>query len=147
MYHAVLLALFLAASVHRPTRSVWLCVSAVTASDMLARHFYGQDDYQLYVIRSAAAFIGATWLVSVRCALARWHLGIYVLTLLAYLGLAVDVALGTYSIFYETIYEAVIYGLVACQIIAVAPTVRIAVVHSGAALATMLEHLHRGKKT
>ncbi len=122
MYHAALLVLFAALATYRPHRSVWVVVALVSASVLAARLTYGHNDAELYVIRSTAALLGGLALCKIGTGLALYHALIYGLTLCAYWTLSIEVAAGTHIIIYNH-FEAVIYGLIAGQLIGIFPTV------------------------
>lgn len=145
MYHFALASLFVALSAHTPHRKVWATLAAVSIAEGLARVFYTHNDFELYVIRSTAALLGGLFLARLPQRLAWWQAGVYFLTLFAYFGLAVDVGLRTYSVFYDN-FGAITYGLVFCQLIGCAPTVLAAVVHTGSSSAIRLGHLQKDKK-
>jgi hypothetical protein len=145
MYRLTLLALFVALASYRPHRSVWAVVSAVCAAELGAWTAYGHNDVELYVIQSTAALLGGIALCKVGTRLALYQAAIYAATLLAYLALALDVAAGSHFLIYNY-YEAVIYGLVAGQLIGIFPTVRASLILYGAGPALNMGSLQGDKK-
>jgi len=143
MYHAGLLALFVTLAAYKPHRNVWVVVAFVTATVLCSRLAFGHNDAELYVIRSTAALLGGIALCKVGSRLALYHAGVYAVTLFAYLALAVDVALGRHFLIYNY-YEAFIYGLVACQLLGVFPTVRACLVFRGPIRPPSVGHIQGG---
>lgn len=123
MYRVALLMLFVALALRGRDRASWVIVSAVCAAEAFAWAVYGHNDPELYVIQSTAALLGGVALVHVRTGAAIWQATVLALTLCAYAALAFDVAKGRSILIYDD-YEAVIHGLVACQLIGVFPAVR-----------------------
>lgn len=123
MYRVALLMLFVALALRGRDRASWSIVSAVCAAEAFAWAAYGHNDPELYVIQSTAALLGGVALVHVRTSAAIWQATIFALTLCAYAALAFDVAKGRSVLIYDN-YEAVIHGLVACQLIGIFPAVR-----------------------
>ena len=145
MYRFVLLALFLSMCFSRQHRAVWLTVSAVCVAELFAWLAYGHNDAELYVIQSTAALLGGSALCRVNTKLALYYAAIYALTLCAYLALALDVAVGRPVLIYNY-YEAVIYGLVAGQLIGIFPTIWARLVLRRPICPASLGHIQGSKK-
>ena len=83
------------------------------------------EDPMLYKLVPTVTFVGAVVLCIPRTTLGFYHSIILLVTLVAYAALAYDVAHGMHILIYNN-YEATIYGLVGCQLIAIFPTIRLA---------------------
>lgn len=99
-------------SKHKKTLAI---VFIVTLSEFIAWLFYGNNDIELYMIRTTAALLGGLALCKVGGKLALWQAMVYLMTLIAYCALAFDVMANKHILIYNH-FEAVIYGLVACQL-------------------------------
>lgn len=120
-----LCVLFLLLATHPSHRREWLVVACVTFLVWVNTEAFHHNDPRLYWNRVIVTFVGAGWLCWFRSRLGFYHAAIYFLTLSAYGALAFDVSQGRHIVIYNY-YEAVIYGLVGCQLVGVLPTVRTA---------------------
>jgi len=111
----------------------------------MSRLIYGHNDIELYVIRATAALFGGLFLCKISSKLAIWESLVYFSTLLAYLALSIDIAANRHILIYNH-FEAVIHGLVACQLIGVFYTMAISVIHIRSNSASRMGHI-RGDKT
>lgn len=115
MYAAALLAIYVPLAICSNQKYVWAIVSIVTFTELMTRQFYGVNDMEPYVIRTTAALLGGLALCKVGGKLALWQAMVYLMTLIAYCALAFDVMANKHILIYNH-FEAVIYGLVACQL-------------------------------
>ncbi len=146
MYRLALLSLFVGlVFAYPPHRRVWLAVACVSAAELAAWGIYGHNDPELYIIQSTAALLGGMALCSVGTKLAFYHAAVLALTLCAYLALSLDVAAGMHVLIYNY-YEAVVYGLVAGQLIGIFPTVRACLILWHTVRPTSLGHFQGSKK-
>ncbi len=143
-YQFVLFALFLVlAGIHRPHRFEWGVLSCLLFSTWVNTIVYGVDDSELYVIRSTMTMFAALVLIW-RCTnLAIYQAIVLIITLLAYGALAYDVSQGQHILIYNN-YEAAIYGIVACQLFGIYPTLRDCYSDHLTSGVSMLERLQRG---
>lgn len=118
----LLALLFIMLSIYGQHRIEWITVAAVTALVWLNLHLLDHNDTRLYFNRAIITFAGAAILTSRGSFIGYYHATIFALTLLAYSALALDVSQGRHILIYNN-YEAVIYGLVGCQLIGIFPTV------------------------
>jgi len=123
VYRVALLMFFVVLALRGKDRASWVVVSVVCAAEAFAWAVYGHNDPELYIIQSTAALLGGTALAHIRTSAAVWQATVLALTLCAYAALAFDVAKGRSILIYDD-YEAVIHGLVACQLLGVFPAVR-----------------------
>lgn len=123
MFFMLLLTiLFLAMASYKAHRVEWLIIATVTVLVFINLHLFDSNDPRLYWNRAAITFLGASALC-VRCSfIGYYHAVVFVLTLCAYGALAYDVSQGAHILIYNH-YEAVIYGLVGCQLIGIFPTI------------------------
>lgn len=144
MYAVALLMIYVPLSIWSKHQHVWAIVSAVTFVELTARLFYGHNDFELYVIRTTAALLGGLFLCKIGSKLAVWESLVYFSTLLAYLALSIDVAANHHILIYNH-FEAVIHGLVACQLVGIFYTMAISAVHIRPNFASRMGHI-RGDK-
>src|SRR5690606_18821774 len=145
MYAVALLIIYVPLSIWSKHRHVWAIVSFVTIIELMSRLIYGHNDIELYVIRATAALFGGLFLCKISSKLAIWESLVYFSTLLAYLALSIDIAANRHILIYNH-FEAVIHGLVACQLIGVFYTMAISVIHIRSNSASRMGHI-RGDKT
>jgi hypothetical protein len=110
-------------------KKTWAIVFMVTLSEFIAWQFYGNNDIELYVIRTTAALIGGLALCRVGGKLALWQAMVYLMTLFSYCALAFDVMANKHILIYNN-FEAVIYGLVACQLAGICCPLAPAFIHT-----------------
>ena len=115
MHCAALLLIYGALTFLSKHKKTWAIVFMVTLSEFIAWLFYGNNDIELYMIRTTAALLGGLALCKVGGKLALWQAMVYLMTLIAYCALAFDVMANKHILIYNH-FEAVIYGLVACQL-------------------------------
>lgn len=144
MYHAALVFTFLLFALPRETRKVWLVLAIVSACELSARLIYGHNDHGLYIMRSTAALLGGLALCRTGTRLGRWQVKVYAVTVAAYVALAFDVVMGRHVLIYNY-FEGVIYGLVACQLAGILPSIRNFIISLGATNPFGLGNLRRGK--
>lgn len=107
-------------------RSIWLIVSACMFLQWVNVQFTDVEGVCRYWNRAAIVTVsGVCLLVRPRSWMTFYHSIILLVTLVAYAALAYDVAHGMHILIYNN-YEATIYGLVGCQLIAIFPTIRLA---------------------
>jgi hypothetical protein len=145
VYSLGLCILFAILATYPPHRKVWAVVSCVCAAEFVAWGMFDRNDVELYVIQSTAALLGGLALIRQDAWLPRYQAAIYVGTLAAYLALAIDVAAGKHILIYNH-FEAVIYGLVAGQLVGIFPTVRAGLVLCGPISAFSVGSLQRSQK-
>ncbi len=107
---------------YEPHRDVWLLVGGMSFLLWLNVHLFDPEGVVLYWHRGIIVTVTGTLMLRHGSWLSFYHSIILLVTLVAYAALAYDVAHGMHVLIYNN-YEAVIYGLVACQLIAVLPTV------------------------
>lgn len=107
---------------YKKHRLEWIIVLSVTILVILNRNYIDTSSDYYYISRSGITFIGATCLVTCRSFIGFYHACIFALTLVAYWALAFDVSQGKHVLIYNN-YEAIIYGLVGCQLIGTIPTI------------------------
>lgn len=146
MYRLGLCVLFAILAAYPPHRKVWAVVSCVCAAEFVAWGVFDRNDVGLYVMQSTAALLGGLALIRQDTRLSHYQAAVYVGTLAAYLALAVDVAAGKHIFIYNH-FEAVIYGLVAGQLIGIFPTVRAGLVLCSPIGPPSVGSLQRSKKT
>jgi hypothetical protein len=115
MHHAALLFIFVPLACISKCKLVWVILSLVTFTEFIAWQFYNNNDIELYVIRTTVALLGGLELCKVGGKLALWQAMVYLMTLFSYCSLAFDVMANRHILIYNH-FEAVIYGLVACQL-------------------------------
>ena len=120
-----LCGLFLLLAIHPSHRREWLVVACVTFLVWVNTEAFHHNDPRLYWNRAIVTFVGAGWLCWYRSFTGYYHASIYLLTLITYGALAFDVSQGRHILIYNY-YEAVVYGLVGCQLIGTFPTLRAA---------------------
>lgn len=145
MYAVALLMIYVPMSIWSKYRNVWTIVSIVTLIELMARLSYGNNDFELYVIRATAALLGGLALCKIRNKLALWESLVYFSTLLAYLFLSIDVAANRHILIYNH-FEVVIHGLVYCQLAGVFYPVVISAIYRSSNFATRVGHLFGAKK-
>lgn len=145
MYRLALLILFAALSAYRPHRSVWATLACVSAAELVAWGVCSPQEAPLYVIRATAALLGGLALCQIGSRLAFYQASVLLLTLVAYLALSIDVAAGEHVLIYNY-FEAVIYGLVALQLVGVFPTIRDSFILRDSSSPVSMGHLQRDKK-
>ena len=104
------------------------------------------EDPMLYKLVPTVTFVGAVVLCIPRTTLGFYHSIILLVTLVAYAALAYDVAHGMHILIYNN-YEATIYGLVGCQLIAIFPTIRLAYRDHHSDIRAWLVNLQRVTRT
>ena len=112
-------------AIYRPSRIEWLTLCVVTVINFVLTCVLSNEDPMLYKLVPTVTFVGAVVLCIPRTTLGFYHSIILLVTLVAYAALAYDVAHGMHILIYNN-YEATIYGLVGCQLIAIFPTIRLA---------------------
>jgi hypothetical protein len=117
--------LFLLLAINPSHRREWLVVACVTFLVWVNTEVFHHNDPRLYWNRAIVTFVGAGCLCWCRSRLGFYHATIYFLILSAYGALAFDISQGRHILIYNY-YEAVVYGLVGCQLVGVLPTVRTA---------------------
>ena len=125
LYLALCAILFGVLAIYRPSRIEWLTLCVVTVINFVLTCVLSNEDPMLYKLVPTVTFVGAVVLCIPRTTLGFYHSIILLVTLVAYAALAYDVAHGMHILIYNN-YEATIYGLVGCQIIAIFPTIRLA---------------------
>lgn len=123
-------------------RKEWLTLFFVTVTNYCLTCVLSNEDPILYAIVPTVTFVGAVALCVPRTTLGFYHAIILLFTLVAYAALAYDVAHGRHILIYND-YEGVIYGLVACQIIAIFPTLRAIYLDNRSDIRTWLVNLQR----
>lgn len=121
-------------------RREWLILAMMTYCNYLLTVVYSSADPMLYKLVPVVTCIGALRLCWYRTTLGFYHAIILLLTLIAYAALAFDVSQGRHILIYNN-YEAVIYGLVACQFVAVLPAIRATYHYFTAGRRTGLENI------
>ena len=125
LYLALCAVLFGVLAIYRPSRIEWLTLCVVTVINFVLTCVLSNEDPMLYKLVPTITFVGAVVLCIPRTTLGFYHSIILLVTLVAYAALAYDVAHGMHILIYNN-YEATIYGLVGCQLIAIFPTIRLA---------------------
>lgn len=133
-------ALFLALSTYKPHRTQWLIVGIMSLSLWINVQLCDVDGNVLYWHRAFIVMAAAVTLCITRTALGFYHAIILLTTLVTYAALAYDVAHGRHILIYNN-YEAFIYGLVGCQLIAIFPTLWAAYRDYNSNRRARLEHL------
>ena len=123
IYMLLCISFFLAMSAFKSQCREWLSLALITALIWANSQIFDHNSDILYWNRAAITFAGAYYLCSIKSFLGYYQAFIYALTLLAYTALAYDVSQGRDILIYNN-YEAVIYGLVICQIFGVFTTIR-----------------------
>lgn len=123
MYMLLMSLLFLILSIHERYRFEWLVLSGLLFMTWVNTCLYEAVDPELYFIRSVLTIIAALLLLKPKSIMGFCHSLILLLTLIAYGMLAYDASQQAHILIYNY-YEAVIYGLVICQLIACYPTIR-----------------------
>ena len=146
MYYLLFCAVFfLLLSIHEKYRFEWLTVSIMSALLWVNTEVWGHNDPELYFIRAVIVAVAALSLLTSKSRLALYHSLILLLTLIAYGMLAYDVSQQAHVLIYNY-YEAVVYGLVACQLIGCYPTVRAGYYYFLTNNAVNMEHGQVGEK-
>ena len=107
---------------HKDHRSIWLIVSACMLLQWFNVQFTDVEGVCRYWNRAVITTVAGTCLlIRPRSWLSFYHSIVLLVTLVTYAALAYDVAHGRHILIYNN-YEAFIYGLVGCQLIAIFPT-------------------------
>lgn len=112
-------------SVIGKNRREWLTLAAVTIINFVITVIFDRNGTTLYALVPITTSVGAYVLCKCWSQLGFYHAIILFTTLAAYAALAFDVSQGRHVLIYNN-YEAVIYGLVGCQLISVFPTLWVA---------------------
>lgn len=110
--------MFLVAACLGRNRFEWLTLSGLYAANYTLTLILGSEGSALYALVPIVTFVSAVMLCKPRTALGFYHAIILLSTLIAYAALAFDVSQGRHVLIYNN-YEAVIYGLVGCQLVTV----------------------------
>ena len=116
---------FILSLIYKPHRTVWLLISGMSFLLWANVHMFDPQGVVLYWHRAIIVTITGGLLIRHGSWLGFYHSIILLVTLVAYAALAYDVAHGMHVLIYNN-YEATIYGLVGCQLIAIFPTIRLA---------------------
>jgi len=133
-------------TVYRPHRYEWGVLSFLLLATWVNTLVYDHNDVELYVIRSTLTMIAGSLLVIRWTPLSVYQACVLLLTLSAYGMLEFDVSQGEHVLIYNY-YEAVIYGLVTCQLFGVYPTVRNSYIDYIASRTPWMEHLQRDSRS
>lgn len=118
------MALFFAVlSLHNKYRNEWRLLSLMSLCLFILTTIYGKNDAELYFIRAVVTCVIAIGSLRCKSRLGFYHSLILLATLIAYGMSAYDISQGMHILIYNH-YKAVIYGLVACQLITSYPTIR-----------------------
>ncbi len=139
MYMLFMSILFLVLSAHEKYRFEWRVLSGLLFMTWINICVYSSTDPELYFIRAVLTIVAALLLLSVKSKFGLIQSIILLLTLIAYGMLAYDVSQRAHILIYNY-YEAVIYGLVICQLISIYPTIRAGYIYFSANNSTNLEH-------
>ena len=133
-------------AIYRPSRIEWLTLCVVTVINFVLTCVLSNEDPMLYKLVPTVTFVGAVGLCIPRTTLGFYHSIILLVTLVAYAALAYDVAHGMHILIYNN-YEATIYGLVGCQLIAIFPTIWLAYSDYHSDIRAWLVNLQRVTRT
>lgn len=106
---------------------------------------YSNTDPELYFIRSMLTLFAALILLRANSKFGLVHSLILLFTLVVYFMLAYDVSQNMHVLIYDY-YEAVIYGLVICQLLTAYPTIRASYIYFFTNNASNLEYNKVGVK-
>lgn len=145
MYMLFMSILFLILSTHNLYRFEWRILSCLLFMTWINICVYSSIDPELYFIRAVLTVVAALSLLTTKSRLGLYHSLILLLTLIAYGMLAYDVSQQAHVLIYNY-YEAVIYGLVGCQLIGCYPTIRAGYYYFLANNSVNMEHGQVGEK-
>lgn len=130
---------------HKRYSSEWSILSGLLFLTWINTSVYSAVDPELYFIRALLTIIAALALLRCKSRMGLYHCFILLLTLIAYGMLAYDVSQHRHVLIYNY-YEAVIYGLVVCQLISSYPTIRAGYTHFFTGDSINMEHGQVGEK-
>lgn len=139
MYMLFMSILFLVLSIHETYRFEWRVLSCLLFMTWINVCIHSSTDPELYFMRAVLTIIAALLLLRVKSKFGLLQSIILLLTLIAYGMLAYDVSQQAHILIYNY-YEAVIYGLVICQLISIYPTIRAGYIYFFANNPTNLEY-------
>lgn len=114
--------LFSALALHKAHRTEWSILAVMTFVNFILTCVLSSEGEILYVLVPVVTSAGAMSLCSRRTTLGFYQAIILFVTLIAYGALAFDISRGEHVLIYNN-YEAVIYGLVGCQLVGIFPTI------------------------
>ena len=113
---------FLVISYYSRFKFEWFVLAILYVLLWCNKEYFLKTDDLLYIIRAALTYVSANILIYKKSKLALYQAFILFIILLAYGCLSYDVSMQKHILIYNN-YEAVIHGLVCCQLLGVLPEI------------------------
>ena len=122
MYLIYCALVFIAIALFSKYKIEWLILAMLYILLWCNKEYFLNTDTLLYIIRAVLTYVAANILIVKQSKLGLYQSFILFAILLAYFSLAYDVSMEKHILIYNN-YEAIIHGLVCCQLLGVIPEI------------------------